>query len=138
MIKKISKAFEHLEADIEAVARKPKQLLSLGFYKYTLPLLLMGAMGQVRAQEIELDEALTEAQTAAFSVFDWAFIIIIAVIFLVGATGLTFGLIKVFSGRPSEGVVSLIVGIIAIVLVAVLVGVFFSLYQDTVSSIEGT
>ena len=98
----------------------------------------MGAMGQVRAQEIELDEALTEAQTAAFSVFDWAFIIIIAVIFLVGATGLTFGLIKVFSGRPSEGVVSLIVGIIAIVLVAVLVGVFFSLYQDTVSSIEGT
>ena len=97
----------------------------------------MGAIGSAKAQNVDLDQALDQAQDAAFSVFDWAFIIIIAAIFLVGATGLVFGLVKVFSGRASEGVTSLIVGIVAIVLVAVLVGVFFTLYQDTVAGASG-
>ena len=85
------------------------------------------------AQAVDISGALDDTKEAAFEVMDWAFIIVIATVFLIGAVGISFALVKVFSGKASEGVTALIVGIICIVLAASLIAVFYTYYQTAVS-----
>lgn len=116
-------------ADMEALSTTKGLLVNKDFYRFLLPAMLMGVVTNVKGQQ-DLDEALDESKEQLFSVFDWAFIIVIVLAFLIGAVGLTFGLAKVFSGKASEGVTALLVGVVAIIVTVTMVGVFYSFYQD--------